>query len=252
MSSQETDSLLAQQDTTADTTPAPAEVAEAAAAPAPAPAAQSDDQPALVNTANLTDLKLACDDALRAYLTSDEVGYKEYHTHTDVKLVLGYLSVVVAGIDAYMTWTSPVNPATLWITKTCLFLYIALNSIYVLYTTFVQKNTVFVGVKKGLSAASANSNSGNDGQTNGQADAANAAGHILSVSSSVKGYDHHYKLTFSVRPNVRSKYAPLRVPSVQLVKSFGEWFTEAGEMDVEGFHGDIKTLIGQSLEGKQE
>ncbi|KAF5356811.1 hypothetical protein D9756_006741 [Leucocoprinus leucothites] len=49
-----------------------------------------------VNNANVTELKNACDDAVKRYLARPEL-FKQIHLHTDVRLGLGWLSVFVAG-----------------------------------------------------------------------------------------------------------------------------------------------------------
>ncbi|KAJ8693730.1 hypothetical protein PTI98_008701 [Pleurotus ostreatus] len=48
-----------------------------------------------VNNANLTDLKNACDDAVKRYLSRPDL-FKQIHQHTDVRLAFGWSSVFVA------------------------------------------------------------------------------------------------------------------------------------------------------------
>lgn len=81
-------------------------------------------EPVKVNNANLTELKIACDDAVRRVRQNASVSvplnllseqhilqffarpdqFRTRHTHTDVRLALGWASVVVAGATGYYGW----------------------------------------------------------------------------------------------------------------------------------------------------
>lgn len=65
----------------------------------------------------------------------------------DVKLSLGYLSCVFAGIASWYGYVNSFEESRT-ITAVCVAAYFVLNSILYLYTTFVEKSTVFVGLKK--------------------------------------------------------------------------------------------------------
>jgi len=99
-----------------------------------------------VNNASLTELKLACDDALRRYLSRPE-HFKIQHTHTDIRLALGYAGVVVAAATGLYSWkrefeeTKPI----VWLG---VILYMLLTGVQTLYSYFVEGNTVFVGKRK--------------------------------------------------------------------------------------------------------
>ncbi|KAB5590783.1 SPC25 domain-containing protein [Ceratobasidium theobromae] len=55
------------------------------------------------NNSNLTELKFTCDDALRKHLSRPE-HFKQLHTHTDVRLGLGYASVAIAAATGLYSW----------------------------------------------------------------------------------------------------------------------------------------------------
>ncbi|KAG8783235.1 hypothetical protein FRC12_019948 [Ceratobasidium sp. 428] len=99
-----------------------------------------------VNNASLTELKLACDDALRRYLSRPE-HFKIQHTHTDIRLALGYVGVIVAAATGLYSWkrefeeTKPV----VWLG---VILYMLLTGVQTLYSYFVEGDTVFVGKRK--------------------------------------------------------------------------------------------------------
>ncbi|RUS31721.1 microsomal signal peptidase 25 kDa subunit-domain-containing protein [Jimgerdemannia flammicorona] len=110
----------------------------------PTPHSMSD--PVRVNRGSLTDLKNAVDDHLKKFLTTNQ-GYTENHLHIDIKLFLGYLSCLFAAIGSWYGYVHSFDDSRT-ITAVCVGAYFFLNVILFLYTTFVEKDTVFVGVKR--------------------------------------------------------------------------------------------------------
>jgi signal peptidase complex subunit 2 len=138
-----------------------------------------------VNNASLIDLKNACDDALKRvccsslacfvrlcicsraqqYLSRPDL-YKPDYTHTDVRLALGWLAVIVAGGTGYYGWKTEFEESKpiVWVgvllcvaydKPTSLLLnllvrYFALTTAQTLYAYFVEGSTVFVGKRKTL------------------------------------------------------------------------------------------------------
>jgi len=99
-----------------------------------------------VNNASSTELKLACDDALRRYLSRPEQ-FKAQHTHTDIRLALGYTGVAVAAATGLYSWKRDFEESkpVVWVG---VIMYMLLTSIQTLYSYFIEGDTVFVGKRK--------------------------------------------------------------------------------------------------------
>ncbi|KAJ6466265.1 microsomal signal peptidase 25 kDa subunit-domain-containing protein [Mycena sanguinolenta] len=102
-----------------------------------------------VNNYSVTELKNACDDAVKRYLSRPEL-FKQIHQHTDVRLALGWLSVFVAGgtgLYGYKVEFEQSKPVV-W---AGLILYMLLTFTQTLYSYFIEGNIVFVGKRKTFS-----------------------------------------------------------------------------------------------------
>jgi len=102
-----------------------------------------------VNNYNSTELKNACDDALRRYLSRPEL-FKQIHQHTDVRLALGWLSVFIAvgtALYGYKVEFEKSKP----VVTIGLVVYMVLTTLQTLYAYFVEGNTIFAGKRKTLS-----------------------------------------------------------------------------------------------------
>jgi len=99
-----------------------------------------------VNNANLVDLKNACDDILKRFLSRPEL-FKQIHTHTDVRLALGWASVLVAAGTAFYGWKVEFETSkpVVW---AGLIVYFILSIAQTLYAYLVEKDIVFVGKRK--------------------------------------------------------------------------------------------------------
>ncbi|KAF8609603.1 hypothetical protein BDV93DRAFT_602252 [Ceratobasidium sp. AG-I] len=99
-----------------------------------------------VNNASLSELKLACDDALRRYFSKPEQ-FKAQHTHTDIRLALGYAGVAIAAATGLYSWKRDFEESkpVVWVG---VILYMLLTSVQTLYSYFVEGDTVFVGKRK--------------------------------------------------------------------------------------------------------
>ncbi|VDC05712.1 unnamed protein product [Peniophora sp. CBMAI 1063] len=113
---------------------------------APLPDAERD--PVKVNNASASELKTACDDALKRFLSRPDL-FKQIHTHTDVRLGLGWAAVIIAlgtGLYGYYVEFEQAKPLV-W---TGVSLYVVLTTLQTLYAYFVERDTVFVGKRKTL------------------------------------------------------------------------------------------------------
>ncbi|KAI0641533.1 microsomal signal peptidase 25 kDa subunit-domain-containing protein [Trametes meyenii] len=99
-----------------------------------------------VNNASATDMKHACDDALKRFLSRPDL-FKQIHTHTDVRLALGWLSVLVAGATGLYGWRVPFEQSkpAVWIGVIA---YVLLTVTQTLYAYFIEGDIVFVGKRK--------------------------------------------------------------------------------------------------------
>ena len=95
---------------------------------------------------SLPDLKNTTDDALGNYLRG--IGFKQDNTKMDVKLVVGYLAVFIAGAtfvaDYKLGWE-----ATKGWTAVAVVAYMILNGFFTYWLWFVEKGLVFEGTKDG-------------------------------------------------------------------------------------------------------
>jgi hypothetical protein len=96
------------------------------------------------------DLKTTTDDSLPPYLTTlpDPYTFTQTHTHSTIRLSLGYTAVILAGLLFYLDnkhgWDAT-KPYTL---PACV-VYFLLNGALTAYVFFVERGTVFNGVRKG-------------------------------------------------------------------------------------------------------
>ncbi|KAG9007759.1 hypothetical protein FRB94_013994 [Tulasnella sp. JGI-2019a] len=105
-------------------------------------------EPIQINNYNLTELKNTLDDALKRCLSRPD-NYTQNHMHTDVRLVLGYTSVLVAAATGLYSWKISFEESKLGVTAG-VSLYMLLSAIQAIYAYFVEGNTVFVGKRKVL------------------------------------------------------------------------------------------------------
>ncbi|KAJ3021904.1 hypothetical protein HKX48_007485 [Thoreauomyces humboldtii] len=102
--------------------------------------------PVIVNSSNATDMKYALDDAFKKVLIQD-LKFTEIHTHTDTRLLIGFAAVAFSAYASVYSYVVPFPECKL-ILLGCVIAYFTLNSILMLYATFVEKNVVFQGVRK--------------------------------------------------------------------------------------------------------
>ncbi|KAJ1835651.1 hypothetical protein LPJ63_000930 [Coemansia sp. RSA 2711] len=177
------------------------------------------------NTASVSELRTACDTGLREFLKAR--GYEEMHTHTDVKLVLGYLGVLFCAIDFAYSWKYPFSQ-TKWFSYISVSVYAVTSVLALAYSYAVQRDTFFVGYNK-------------------------AKGHIVSAGSRAKQSDPTYQLTLTTRP-IRGRQDPpvFNSKPVELKQPFASWFYDNGELDSDRFNADIEVAITTLLTKKDQ
>lgn len=89
------------------------------------------------------DLKNTSDDAIPNYLNS--LKFKQTHTLTDTRLVLGYSAFVIAG--ACFAWDYKFGfESTKYLTAVAVAIYTILNTVLTYWITYVEKGVVYQGV----------------------------------------------------------------------------------------------------------
>ncbi|KAJ1883428.1 hypothetical protein H4R99_000736 [Coemansia sp. RSA 1722] len=179
----------------------------------------------VVNTSSVSELKTACDTGLKEFLKAR--GYEEMHTHTDVKLILGYIGVVFCAIDFAYSWKYPFEQ-TKWFSYISVGIYAVTSVLALVYSYAVQRDTFFVGYNK-------------------------AKGHVVSAGSRTEPDKKTYKLTLTTRP-IRGLQDPpvFNSKPMELRQSFETWFHEDGEFAVDRFGNDVASVIEALLSKKDE
>ncbi|KAI8357852.1 signal peptidase complex subunit 2 [Choanephora cucurbitarum] len=108
----------------------------------------------VTNKYDSTQLKIAVDDEIARFY-SKELDWKQSHTHTDVKLISGYVSCLIAAGAFLNEYKTSFNEA-LPITILCVIAYWVIQLAAFAYSYFVEKNEIFVGAltKDGKTIAS--------------------------------------------------------------------------------------------------
>ncbi|CAE6418975.1 hypothetical protein RSOLAG1IB_02670 [Rhizoctonia solani AG-1 IB] len=188
-----------------------------------------------VNNSSLTELKLACDDALRRHLSRPDQ-FKAQHTHTDVRLGLGYASVAIAAATGLYSWKKEFEESKpmVWIG---VILYMLLTGAQTLYAYFIERDTVFVGKRKTV-----NKRIETERLTIG---AKTLPSNQKSVSDGPR-----YVLTASYVHTASNGKSLIRKAKQTTEATFTTWFDEEGRMDEVAFgewlSGFVEKLVGES------
>ncbi|EEB89182.1 hypothetical protein MPER_12746 [Moniliophthora perniciosa FA553] len=185
-----------------------------------------------VNNANATDLKNACDDVVKRYLSRPEL-FKQIYLHTDVRLGLGWASVFVAAGTAFYGYKIEFEQSkpVVW---AGLIIYILLTSIQTLYAYFVEGDIVYVGKRKTFSRRIVS-------------ERITLSSHTQPVNRS-KPPAYDVSVTY-VRSTSGGK-SLLAKGKTHGVKEYNAFFDEQGTMDQEKFERWIGELVEQAMEGK--
>ncbi|KAH3905766.1 hypothetical protein HBI56_211080 [Parastagonospora nodorum] len=94
---------------------------------------------------SLSDLKNTTDDALPNYLHS--LKFRQIHNQTDVRLILGYVAVIIAGALFYFDWKFGWEASKPY-TAPAVAAYFVLNGAFSYWLWFVEKGVVYEGEGK--------------------------------------------------------------------------------------------------------
>ncbi|GAA5836332.1 hypothetical protein JCM11251_001465 [Rhodosporidiobolus azoricus] len=100
-----------------------------------------------VNTASLTELKNAVDDAVKEFFSHPSHRFTRSFVHEDVRLALGWSAVAVAAATGYYGYKTEFHESKKWV-GVGVVVYIVLNTILALYVAYFEQNTIFVGKRR--------------------------------------------------------------------------------------------------------
>ncbi|GLB42394.1 putative microsomal signal peptidase 25 kDa subunit (SPC25) [Lyophyllum shimeji] len=205
---------------------------ERPAGPLSIPVPTGDREVVKVNNANVSELKHACDDALKRYLARPDL-FKQIHLHTDVRLALGWLSVFVAAGTALYGYKVEFEKSkpVVWVG---LLLYIALTTVQTLYAYFVEGDIVFVGKRKTFSKRIITER--------------------ITISSTTKPVKKsnppEYCLSLHYVRSTSGGKSLLAKGKTQGSKEYNAFFDDQGTLDQERFERWVGELVEQTMEGK--
>ncbi|CAE6493929.1 unnamed protein product [Rhizoctonia solani] len=188
-----------------------------------------------VNNSSLTDLKLACDDALRRHLSRPDQ-FKAQHIHTDVRLGLGYVSVAVAAVTGLYSWKKDFEESKpmVWIG---VILYMLLTGAQTLYAYFVERDTVFIGKRKTVNKRI-------------ETERLTIGAQTLPAEKKDPSVGPRYVLTANYVHTTNNGKSLIRKAKQSTEATFTSWFDEEGRMDQVAFGEWLGTfvdkLVGES------
>ncbi|KAJ3068364.1 Signal peptidase complex subunit 2 [Podochytrium sp. JEL0797] len=176
--------------------------------------ASLEQKPVIINNYNIAEVKHALDDAVRKILAMDHK-FVENHTHTDLKLLLGFTSCFFAIGGALYGHFNDFQESKL-IVLVCVVVYSILNGAMLGYGMFIEKDVVFVGTRKDPIIRT------------------DPIEKVI-VNAKCKKATAEYTVTVHVTGKKELKNT--------MTKSFGAWFDEDGELVAENLAGDISSLL---------
>jgi signal peptidase complex subunit 2 len=194
-----------------------------------------------VNNASATELKNACDDALKRYLSRPEL-FKQNHRHTDVRLGLGWLSVFVAAGTALYGYKIEFEQSKT-VVSIGLVVYIFLTVIQTLYAYFVEGNTVFEGKRKSFSKRIISERI-HLSSTTIPPRAASSPGTVSPLHAP------SYELSVSYVRSTNGGKSLLAKGRTRASRAYSAFFDEQGVMDQAIFEQWVGELVEQGMDGK--
>jgi len=195
---------------------------------------QAEREEVKVNNASATEMKHACDDALKRFLSRPEL-FKQIYTHTDVRLGLGWASVFIAGgtgLYGYKVDFEKSKPLV-W---AGVILYLLLTTLQTLYAYFIEGDIVFVGKRKTFDKRIVTER--------------------ITVTSTTKPSTPvtppAYAITVSYVRSTSGGKSLLGRGRAASERGYNMFFDERGVMDQEAFERWVGQQVGQVMEGKAE
>ncbi|KAJ6584580.1 microsomal signal peptidase 25 kDa subunit-domain-containing protein [Mycena capillaripes] len=199
-----------------------------------------------VNNFSTTELKNACDDAVKRYLSRPEL-FKQIHQHTDVRLALGWLSVFVAGgtgLYGYKVEFEQSKPVV-WVG---LILYTLLTIAQTLYAYFVEGDIVFVGKRKTFSKRIITERITLSSRTQPVSFPPKSA----SSSATATSIAPQYALALNYVRSTSSNKSLLAKGKTQAEAPYSRFFDAEGTMDAEAFERWVGELVEDGMGGREK
>lgn len=184
-----------------------------------------------INLYNVPVLKTTCDEQLVTILST--LGYSVSHTMTDVRLAIGYASIVVAGVTAFIDYKWGFFDAKLLITI-CVVLYAVLNFAYTYWVWAIEKGVVYSGTR--------NKNSSNTTTDSSTSTAAKTSTITISTTKGTakSKYDPVYEVTVKLVLPDNSKY------SLTKSSAFNEFFATNGYIVFDKFEKWVASAVAET------
>ncbi|CAA7267210.1 unnamed protein product [Cyclocybe aegerita] len=195
-----------------------------------------------VNNANATELKNACDDAVKRYLSRPEL-FKQIHLHTDVRLALGWLSVFVAAGTAFYGYKVDFEKSKPVVTIG-LVVYMILTAAQTLYAYFIEGATIFVGKRKTFSKRIITERIHLDSNTVSPS----KSGKISTTVSASNAPS--YQLSVSYVRSTNGGKSLLAKGRTRASQPYSSFFDEQGTMNQEVFERWVGEQVEQTMDGK--
>ncbi|KAI8811686.1 microsomal signal peptidase 25 kDa subunit-domain-containing protein [Cladochytrium replicatum] len=182
--------------------------------------------PIVINHYNGAEVKHTLDDAARRILV-DDYTFVENYKHVDNRLLLGYLAVVCAGLGTLYSYLVPF-PKCKPVLAVFVVAYFIFNGLMMLYASFVEKDTVFMGVKKDPSRIDPDVHA--------------------TASSELKRFSTDYSLTLDISRGGsnagKGKGSKSSKSSrVTLKRNIGVWFDVEGRFAADAFYRDLTSQL---------
>jgi len=192
-----------------------------------------------VNNANPTELKNACDDVLKRYLSRPEL-FKAIHIHTDVRLGLGWSSVFVAAGTAFYGYKVDFEQSkpVVWVG---VILYFVLTTIQTLYAYFIEGDTVFMGKRKTFSKRIITERITISGKTQPA---------IKPTKTNSTSTPPAYTLSISYVRSTNAGKSLLAKGKTRVSRGYTAFFDEQGTMDQEAFEKWVGEAVESAMDGK--
>jgi len=186
-----------------------------------------------INNMNASDLKNACDDALKRFLSHPEL-FRPNYIHTDVRLALGWSSVFVAFGTGLYGWKIDFEKSkpVVW---TGVILYVILSIVQTLYAYFIERDIVFLGKRKTFDKRIVTERITISSQT---------VPHSPKQSSGKPSLCPSYTFTISYLRSASNGKSLLAKGKASKTRPYNELFDEDGLLDISVF----ETWVGQAVE----
>ncbi|KAG8821772.1 hypothetical protein FRC19_007284 [Serendipita sp. 401] len=206
----------------------------------PPPLSESPEEVKVSNNANATELKLACDDALRRYIARPDTSFRTVNRHTDVKLALGWAGVLIAGLTAaygYKVEFEKSKPA-MWVGVV---LYVILSGAQTLYAYLIEGDTVFVGKRKTYAKRVESERI----RVDAKSISAQPSKAVSSTPSATNAPS--YQLSMSYVRTTNSGKTVIHMGKERVEASYATFFDSEGRMDIAKFESWVSSAMGRVM-----